>query len=154
MTAPAHDPAIREARAGDLAAILAMLRADLASVAREATDPDSCRALFDEIAASANQTLYVAERGAAVVGTFQTTLITALSPVARRRLQIGEVRVRADMRGQGIGTAMMRFAIEAARARGCGLVQLMSDRRRVDAHRFYERLGFATSHYGLKLRLD
>ena len=50
-------------------------------------------------------------------------------------------------------TALMRWAIERARRHGCSLVQLTSDRRRSDAHRFYERLGFVASHEGFKLNL-
>jgi len=48
---------------------------------------------------------------------------------------------------------MMRWAIERCRERGCGVVQLTSNKKRVDAHRFYERLGFAKSHEGFKLYL-
>jgi GNAT superfamily N-acetyltransferase len=48
---------------------------------------------------------------------------------------------------------MMRHAIDRARAAGCGLVQLTTDRSRTDAHRFYERLGFVPSHVGMKLDL-
>jgi GNAT superfamily N-acetyltransferase len=48
----------------------------------------------------------------------------------------------------------MRWAIEQARQRGCALVQLTSDARRAEAHRFYERLGFVASHTGFKLALE
>jgi hypothetical protein len=48
----------------------------------------------------------------------------------------------------------MRHAIECARARRCGLVQLMSNKRRGDAHRFYGSLGFAESHNGFRLTLE
>jgi GNAT superfamily N-acetyltransferase len=48
---------------------------------------------------------------------------------------------------------MMGWAIGEARRRGCGLVQLTTDKARPDAHRFYERLGFVASHQGMKLRL-
>jgi GNAT superfamily N-acetyltransferase len=63
------------------------------------------------------------------------------------------VRVRSDQRGAGLGERLMRWAIDEARARGCGLVQLTTDASRVDAHRFYERLGFTASHVGMKLPL-
>ena len=59
--------------------------------------------------------------------------------------------MRADHRGQGLGAAMIGWAIEEARRRGCALVQLTTDKSRADAHRFYERLGFVASHEGLKL---
>jgi GNAT superfamily N-acetyltransferase len=63
------------------------------------------------------------------------------------------VRVRRDLRQAGIGTRMMQWAIARARERGCGLVQLTTNRVRADAHRFYERLGFTASHIGMKLLL-
>jgi GNAT superfamily N-acetyltransferase len=47
----------------------------------------------------------------------------------------------------------MTWVIEQARQRGCGLVQLTTDKARLDAHRFYSRLGFVASHEGLKLPL-
>ena len=54
-------------------------------------------------------------------------------------------------RGERIGEALLTWAIDACRARGCALVQLTTDRTRVDAHRFYERLGFEPTHVGYKL---
>jgi GNAT superfamily N-acetyltransferase len=47
----------------------------------------------------------------------------------------------------------MGWAVDEARRRGCALVQLTSDKRRGDAHRFYSRLGFEATHEGFKLRL-
>ena len=66
---------------------------------------------------------------------------------------IESVRVVAAERGTGLGTQMMQWAIEGARQAGCGQVQLTSNAQRPDAHRFYERLGFAPSHVGFKLKL-
>jgi GNAT superfamily N-acetyltransferase len=67
------------------------------------------------------------------------------------RGQIEGVRVAASERGSGVGRAMLGWAIEECRKRGCGLVQLTSDERRADAHRFYEALGFRATHRGYKL---
>ena len=53
----------------------------------------------------------------------------------------------------GIGRRMFAWAIERARIRGCRLVQLTTDKRRPDAIRFYESLGFVASHEGMKLVL-
>ena len=66
------------------------------------------------------------------------------------RAQIEGVRVAASRRGQGLGRAMIEWAVGQAREHGCGLVQLTSDKRRPDAVRFYESLGFTASHEGLK----
>jgi GNAT superfamily N-acetyltransferase len=61
--------------------------------------------------------------------------------------------VREDLRGQGLGGALIAWAVDEARRRGCVLVQLTSDNRREEAHRFYGRLGFVASHTGFKLHL-
>jgi GNAT superfamily N-acetyltransferase len=88
-----------------------------------------------------------------VVGTCQLTFIPSLSRRGAERMTIEAVRVRTDLRGHGLGRAMMAWALERARERGCGLAQLTTDRRRTDAHRFYASLGFEPSHLGFKLTL-
>ena len=80
-----------------------------------------------------------------MVGTAQLTEIPGLSRGGTSRLQVEAVRVRADLRGRGIGAAVLGWAVDEARRRGCGLVQLTTDTRRPEAHRFYERLGFTAS---------
>jgi GNAT superfamily N-acetyltransferase len=82
--------------------------------------------------------------------------VSFLPGLARRgslRAQIEAVRVAGSTRGSGLGAAMMTWAIDEARRRGCALVQLTSDKSRADAHRFYQRLGFVPSHEGMKLAL-
>jgi ribosomal protein S18 acetylase RimI-like enzyme len=79
--------------------------------------------------------------------------IPSLSRGGSKRALIEAVRVTSSLRGQNIGTALMRKAIEESRAAGCSVVQLTSDRRRTRAHLFYRRLGFEQSHIGFKLEL-
>ena len=147
---------IREAREGDIASIVARFAADALGGHGDTAAPDALPdyvAAFRSIAASNNDTLYVAERGGEIVGTFQTTMIISMNGRGSKKLTIEAVQTRSDMRGKGIGTAMMRFAIEQARAADVRLVQLTSHKARADAHRFYERLGFVQSHAGFKMKL-
>jgi hypothetical protein len=44
--------------------------------------------------------------------------------------------------------------MDRARDLGCQVVQLTTDRSRADAHRFYERLGFESTHIGMKRTLE
>jgi ribosomal protein S18 acetylase RimI-like enzyme len=87
------------------------------------------------------------------VGTLQLTVIPGLSRRGARRAQIEGVRVSRRYRSRGLGAAMIQWAIAESAARQCVLVQLTSDKSRVDAHRFYERLGFAATHEGFKMSL-
>jgi GNAT superfamily N-acetyltransferase len=147
---------IRRARETDLAALIALFAADaIGGHADTTTDEafeDYLRA-FHMIDASQNEQLFVAERGGEVVGTFQVLFNRTLTGRGSLSMIIEAVQTRADMRGQGIGAQMIGYAIEEARRRDCRSVQLTSNMARVDAHRFYERLGFAKSHFGFKMRL-
>ncbi|WP_051324373.1 GNAT family N-acetyltransferase [Candidatus Solirubrobacter pratensis] len=85
--------------------------------------------------------------------SFQLSFIPGLARRGALRAQIEAVRVREEYRRQGLGAAMLEWAIGEARRRGCALMQLTTDKTRTDAHRLYERLGFVASHEGLKLAL-
>jgi GNAT superfamily N-acetyltransferase len=145
--------AFRLACEADLDAIHALLVDDAIARSRsgfaEAVTP-AVREAFAEILRNPFDELWVGERGGEIVATLQLTILHGLSRGGMKRALVEAVRVRADLRGQGIGEALMRAAMDRARARGCGVIQLTSDLRRIDAHRFYARLGFHNSHAGFK----
>ena len=89
-----------------------------------------------------------------VVGMLQVTFIPYLTYQGGWRALIEGVRVAASHRGRGIGRRLFEWAIDRARHRGCHVVQLTTDKRRPDALRFYESLGFAATHEGMKLHLE
>lgn len=149
------DLTFRDARPDDIATILALSAAGRAGgpvPPEDARDPAFAAALA-EIDADPNTRLVVAERKGDVVGCLQITVIPGLPRRGMKRGLLENVHVRADLRGGGIGTRMVRWAIGECRARGCGLVQLTSNKVRHDAHRFYKALGFVDSHEGFKLEL-
>ncbi|HET9985016.1 MAG TPA: GNAT family N-acetyltransferase [Longimicrobiales bacterium] len=154
---PVDGVRIRGARREDLRAIVALLADDrLGATREEATDPlpAAYGEAFDAIVAQGGNEVLVAEDEAGrVVGCLQLMVLPGLSRRGMTRGLIEGVRVASELRGRGIGERLVRDAIERARAAGCGLVQLTSDRSRADAHRFYERLGFTASHVGMKLEL-
>ncbi len=145
----------RTARADDVPAIVAMLADDPLGAEREG-DPGDPRylAAFERIDADPWDELIVAERDGKVVGTMQLTYLAGLSRLGAERCQIEAVRVAASTRGQGLGRKMIQWGIDRARARGCAMVQLTSDKSRAGAHRFYDALGFTASHEGYKLSLS
>jgi ribosomal protein S18 acetylase RimI-like enzyme len=146
----------RPAERSDLSAIIALLADDPLGAGREdPSDPPNPAYLsaYDAIARDPNQLLAVGERDGEVVACLQVSFIPGLSRLGQWRGQIESVRVAASERGQGVGRELFEWAIEQCRQRGCGLVQLTSDKSRGDALRFYQDLGFAASHEGLKLML-
>ncbi|MEQ8331863.1 GNAT family N-acetyltransferase [Nisaea sp.] len=146
----------RRATDADLAAIIAMLADDALGRERENTSVPvaACyRDAFAAISADTNQLLAVAEKDGTVTGTLQITFLPGLSHQGLWRGQIESVRISSAARGGGIGRQFLEWAIETCRERGCGIIQLTSDKSRTDAIRFYENLGFAASHEGFKLKL-
>lgn len=144
---------IRAAVRADLPAIIALLADDVLGKARDfAVVDEAYEQAFADIDADPRNSLIVADDGV-VAACMQITYIPGLGRHGALRCQIEAVRVRSDRRGLGLGTELTTWAIEQARGRGCGLVQLTSDKTRTDAHRFYARLGFVASHEGMKLVL-
>jgi len=143
----------RPAVAADLPAIMELLADDDIARARGGYDAPLPLRAFAEIDADPRNELVVADDQGTIVGTCQLTFIPGLSRGGAERMTIEAVRVRSDLRGAGIGRRMMVHALDRARARGCVLAQLTTDKRRTEAHRFYESLGFVASHEGMKLTL-
>lgn len=140
----------------DVNGIRALLGDDKLGQSREDMSDDGLQkylTAFEAIANSPDNELWVAEQGGKIIGTWQVTYIPYLSRGGNTRCLIEAVRTAGECRGQGIGRQMMEFALDQARHRGCQLAQLTTDKTRNDAHRFYQKLGFQSTHEGMKIQL-
>jgi GNAT superfamily N-acetyltransferase len=145
---------VREATAGDLAAVVALQREDVIREVDEAGVPvDAYRAAFEEITSDAHQQLLVGELDGEVVATAQVTWIRRLTYVGGEMGVVESVRVRSDLRGRRLGEQLMRHLADLARRRGAVRLELTTNACRTRAQAFYERLGFVPSHVGMKLYL-
>jgi ribosomal protein S18 acetylase RimI-like enzyme len=147
---------LRRARRDDVGSIVAMLADDRLGGQRERLENPLPQAYFDafeRVARDPNIQLVVAEDGeGAVVGCLQLCILPGLSSQGASRGLIEDVRVASHCRSRGLGERLVQWAVVEARAKGCNLVELLTHHTRVDAQRFYERLGFARSHVGMTLR--
>jgi ribosomal protein S18 acetylase RimI-like enzyme len=147
---------IRRARRGDVGSIVAMLADDPLGSARERLEdplPQVYFRAFEVLEGQPHIQLVVAEDGdGAVVGCLQLCILPGLSSQGASRALIEDVRVATHCRSRGIGEQLVQWAVAEARAGGCKLVELLTHHTRVDAQRFYARLGFARSHVGMTLR--
>ncbi|WP_454651423.1 GNAT family N-acetyltransferase [Bradyrhizobium liaoningense] len=146
---------IRLARREDVAAIVAMLADDHLGRARERVEdplPASYYDAFARVERDPNLTLVVAESAGRVVGCLQLAILPGLSSQGGVRGLLEDVRVASDCRSRGIGEQLVQWAVAEAKARNCSLVELLTHQTRVDAQRFYKRLGFAASHVGMTVR--
>ncbi|MEM9858345.1 MAG: GNAT family N-acetyltransferase [Bacteroidota bacterium] len=146
----------RKARKSDIPSIVEMLAHDELGKKRENFSdplPNSYLKAFDKIEKDINQELMVVEDHNEIIGTLQLSFIQYLTYQGGIRAQIEAVRIREDQRGKGLGETLFKWAIERARVKGAHVLQLTTDKTRPDAFRFYEKLGFAASHEGMKLHL-
>jgi GNAT superfamily N-acetyltransferase len=145
---------LRSATRDDVPAIVTLLTQDQLGAARDSADDlRPYLQAFEAIDRDPAHLLLVAESDQQVIATMQLSFLPGLARRGAWRAQLEAVRVADDHRNAGLGSAMITWAIEEAGRRGCALVQLTSDKRRTEAHRFYARLGFANSHEGFKLAL-
>ena len=146
----------RIAAKADLPSIVRLLADDDLGRQRERDeDPlaESYYSAYDEINKDPNHELIVAEQGGKVIGTAHLLYIPSISFQGGLRAQIESVRIDTRYQSRGIGSQVMKWAIGRAKAGGAHVVQLTTHKSREDAHRFYERLGFAGTHVGMKLSL-
>lgn len=141
------------AEPADLPAIVAIFATDSLGGHGDTTDPAAFagyRAAFEAIAASNSTDLFVGRRDGRVVAVYQLIVTHGIAGRGAGRAIIEGVQVDPGVRGQGIGAALVAHAEGEARRRGAATLALTSNVARLDAHRFYERLGFAKTHVGFK----
>jgi ribosomal protein S18 acetylase RimI-like enzyme len=156
MTRPGTRIRFRLARRADVPSIVRLLADDELGSQRERYEdplPETYYAAFEQIENDPNHELIVAERNGEVIGTLHLMFLPSISFQGGLRAQIESVRVDRQFQSQGIGSAMMGWSMQRAKQRGAQVVQLTTHKTRVDAHRFYERLGFKGTHLGMKLNL-
>lgn len=145
----------RLAKKEDLPAIIRMLADDSLGEAREQVNDeisDNYLQAFERISNDPNQELTIVEMNGEAVATFQLSFIPYLTYQGGMRAQVEAVRTHANYRGQGIGSKVFAYIINRAKEKGCHMVQLTTDKQRPDAIRFYEALGFKSTHEGMKLK--
>ena len=146
---------IRPARRDDVPAMIAMLADDHLGRARERVEdplPAVYYEAFERVERDQNLQLVVAESEGRVVGCLQLAILPGISSQGGVRGLLEDVRVASDCRSRGIGEQLVQWAVSEAKARGCNLVELLTHQSRVDAQRFYKRLGFTASHVGMTVR--
>ncbi len=148
---------VRPARREDVAAIVRLLADDDLGAGREVVSDPPLPAYgeaFDKLAANPRSLLVAAEdAGGVVVGALQLTFIPGLSNQGAELALVSAVRISSSLRNHGLGQQMMDWAMDEARRRGCKYMELFTHLSRVEAQRFYKRLGFAKSHAGMRREL-
>lgn len=147
----------RRATLEDLPIILEMIANDQLGRSREAFKiplPRPYLTAFEKIEKDPNQEIMVAEWDGEIVGTFQLSYLQYLTYKGGMRVLVEAVRVGDSYRGMGFGRSMFEYIIGRSRKAGAHMVQLTSNKKRKNAIRFYESLGFEASHEGFKYHIE
>jgi GNAT superfamily N-acetyltransferase len=143
---------IRPAGREELRNILGLYR-ELAVGGEEALPLSEAEEIFDRISSYPDYKIYIALNGGEIVGTFALAIMDNLAHLGARSGLIEDVVVKRECQGRGIGKQMMVYALDRCREAGCYKAALSSNMRRMDAHRFYESLGFEKHGYSFQIDL-
>jgi len=149
MNQPAVD--IRKAVEADLPGILRLYAQPGVNDARVLT-LDAATAIFRRFTSYPLYHVYVATKGADIVGTFELLVMDNLAHLGAPSAVVEDVCVDEQLRGQGIGAQMMKFAMKVAASAGCYKLTLSSNLKRTRAHDFYRSLGF--EQHGMSFHVD
>jgi N-acetylglutamate synthase-like GNAT family acetyltransferase len=131
--------AVRVAKAGDLEAVLGLLKElnpdDL-------SHPQEQKQIFEKIQQLPHLDIIVADFDDRVVGTCYLNVIPNLTRGARPYAILENVVVTRELRGRGIGREMLSYALNRAWESGCYKVMLQTGSHRESTHRFYRECGF------------
>ncbi len=152
MAAVAGDAVIRTATAADVPALL-RLYAQLGDPG-QVPDQTLAREALEAISVQPGMHLLVAELAGAVVGTVTLVVVPNLTHFAKPWAQVENMVVDEELRGRGLGRALLDRCIGLATEAGCYKVQLQSANQRLEAHQFYQGFGFQPSSVGFRLYLD
>jgi ribosomal protein S18 acetylase RimI-like enzyme len=152
-----HQLTHRKATLNDLRTIVSLLMEDKLGSTRETLSNELDQSYIDafhKIDSDPNQYLMAIEIDVEIVGTCHLTIMPSLTFKGQTRMQIEAVRIAESCRGQHIGHQMMEYAIEYAKSKGATIIQLSTNKERLEAKKFYESIGFQATHEGMKLYLD
>jgi GNAT superfamily N-acetyltransferase len=144
---------IREAREEDVAEILKLYRDAELGVENEFTMEQACAqlAVFRKYP---SYRIFVAVEEGRVVGTYELLIMDNMAKGGRKSGVVEDVAVSPDYRGRGVGRALMMHAREQCRQASCYKFVLSSNLKRVEAHAFYEALGFEKHGYSFRVELE
>jgi N-acetylglutamate synthase-like GNAT family acetyltransferase len=112
---------------------------------------DTAKRVFSEIALMPGHEFLVVEKDGTVVGTLCLQIMPNLSHNARPWAILENVVVDSNCRREGTGRLLIEYALSRCREAGCYKVQLLSNKKRQEAHNFYRSMGFQESALGFRM---
>jgi predicted N-acetyltransferase YhbS len=112
---------------------------------------ETAQRVFSEIVSLPQQEFLIAEENGLVVGSLFVHIIPNLSHHAQPWAILENMIVDSRYRRLGIGRLLLVSALDFSRQAGCFKAQLLSHKKRREAHQFYRDLGFEDSALGFRI---
>lgn len=103
---------------------------------------DTAEELVSGFLDNPNHMIYVVVDDSRIVGTFAIIIVQMLSRSGGRMALIEDVVVATEYQGKGIGSDIMKFAVDIATELDCYRISLVSGIHRKEAHEFFKKNGF------------
>lgn len=143
---------VRTAQTGDFTGVLALL--PILNPEDPPTDRTKALEAWDSILGNPSLTYLVAEAPGGIIGACLLAILPNLTRGVRPFGVIENVVVDSRFRRMGVATRLLEHAKTLSVVAGCYKLMLMSNNKRTEAHRLYERIGFEkVSKAGFDLRL-
>jgi len=140
---------IREAAQKDLPEVLELLKG---MDDESEMDMDEALQIWDSIKKYPYYKIIVVEDECRIIGTYSLIIIDNLGHRGGGLAVVESVIVEKSCRGKGVGKLMMNHAMELAKAERCYKLMLSSNKKRIEAHKFYQRLGF--NQHGISFAIE
>jgi GNAT superfamily N-acetyltransferase len=144
---------IRAAEERDLVSLLRIYR-ESGLDERDTLSLEQAKVVFRKMKSYPNYRVFVADWEGIAVGAFALLIMDNLVNGGLPSGVVEDVAVVPVAQGKGVGKRMMAFALDRCREAGCYKMTLSSNQKRVEAHRFYESLGFDRHGFSFRVELE
>jgi len=140
---------IRQAAEGDLPSVTELLRG---MDGEAGIDPVEAQMIWLKMAEYPYYKVFVVEEENLIIGTCSLIMIDNLGHKGAKLAVAESMIICQAHRGRGIGRKLMLFIMEKAKEEHCYKLMLSSNKKRVEAHKFYEQLGF--QQHGMSFMIE
>ena len=129
------------------------LYGDTLDIEKPVLTPEKAISIWKKMKQYPDYSIYLAKYDENIIGTFALLIMDNLAHFGTPSAIIEDVAVNEKYQNRGAGKKMMEFAMTLAKAKGCYKMILSSNKKRVESHRFYERLGFEQHGFSFVVNL-
>lgn len=135
------------ATSGDLEQLLPLIRGYQAFYEIATVSDEQTRSFFGAVIENTAESFIVVARTDGEMIGFATGYITVSGYLACRLVHMGDLFVKPERRGQGVGRTLIAAVAQHAQGLGLSIVRWLTSPSNTDAHRLYDSVGAVPSEH-------